>query len=78
MKMTISALNIYLEDLENSIDNLKKLQSATVWDEKSHLDDAAGANVSFNTLCSQTIKQLSDFKTLITNSRDLTEVTIGE
>lgn len=77
MKMTVGALNVYLEDLENNINNLTKLQSATAWDEKDRLDDIAGVNVPFNSLCSLVIKQLTDFQMLIKNSRDITEVTIG-
>ena len=32
MKMTISELTLYLDDLENNINNLMKLQHATAWD----------------------------------------------
>lgn len=77
MKMTVGALNAYLEDLESNINNLTKLQSATAWDEKDRLDDIASVNVPFNSLCSLVIKQLADFQMLIKNSRDITEVTIG-
>lgn len=77
MKMTISELTLYLDDLENNINNLMKLQHATAWDEKDHLDDIAGVNTPFNAICQSTIKQLSDFQTIIKNKRDLTEVTIS-
>lgn len=77
MKMTVCEVISYLEDLENNINNLTKLQHATAWNEKDKLDDVAEVNIPFNVLCSDIIKKLTDFKLLIKTDLNATEVNIG-
>lgn len=78
MKMIAKNLMGCLEELTENIENISKLKNTPEWDLKDKLDDAANVNKPFNLICDNTLGQLLLLKTILTDSLNSAEVSIGE
>lgn len=78
MKMTAKELLKVIDEIDNNIQNLTMLKASTEWDAKDKIDDSANVNRPFNTICQDSMDQLSLLRTILKDTLATTEVCIGE